>query len=281
MIRNYALCAVDNYDDIIDRYVLDVVENPTGNGFKLKLSTINGDVEDIITKVVQAKATKNFNVIQHVNPYVMTSALRSWIQSFSSADYKMLLEYNDTKTTKYCEGKVTALTVTEKDEFGIMTEALEFTMTTPDFFKRENKIVIKPVNYGKKYPYVYPYSYGASSIQNNEIDNIYIADVPLILTINGISENPTITLVDENNKSYNTVKINATIQAGEKLIINSAQRKIIHIAVDGTEEDYVPNVDPSYDTFLRAKHGKSKIVVNAEAQGTGFEMLGGWRQYTL
>lgn len=281
MIRNYALCVVDNYDNIIDRYDLDCTENPTGNGFKLKLSTINGDIEDIITKVVQSKATKNFNVIQYVNPYAMTSTLRNWIQKYSTTGYKMLLEYNDTKVTKYCEGKVTSLTVTEKDEYGIMTEALEFTMTTPDFIKRDNTIVIQPASIGKKYSYRYPYSYGATQLLNNEIENVYIADVPLILTIQGISENPIISLVDENNKNYNIVKINSTITTGEKLIINSAQRKIIHVATDGTETDFVPYVDPSNDTFLRAKTGKSKIIVNPDSVGTGFSLKGGWRQYTL
>ena len=54
-MRKYALVVLDKFDKIIDRYNLDKVTNPTGNGFKLNLSTISSDIEDIITKVVQSK----------------------------------------------------------------------------------------------------------------------------------------------------------------------------------------------------------------------------------
>lgn len=281
MIRKYALVILDKQDQIIDRYSLDLVTEPSDNGFSLNLSTISSDIEDIITKVVQEKQVITMNVIQYLNAYNKTNILANWIQKYSTAQYRMCLEYNDTTQTRYCEGKVTSLTKGEKDEFGEIVQKLSFQMTTPYFIKQEQTISIQVSNYGKKYLFTYPYSYGVDKVENNEINNVYILDIPLIITINGTIATPTISLVDENDNIYNTVKFsNLVINQGEQLIINSAQRKIYKI-VDGVETDMSAETDPSYDTFLRAKNGISRIIINTVDASTGFKLVGGWRQYTL
>ena len=249
MIRKYALVILDKQDKIIDRYNLDLVTDKTDNGFTLNLSTISSDIEDIITKVVQKKQVITMNVIQYLNAYNKTNILANWIQKYSTAQYRLCLEYNDTTQTRYCEGKVTGLTKGEKDEFGEIIQKLSFTMATPFFIKQEQTINIQVASVGKKYPYKYPYSYGASRVENNE--------------------------------TYNTVKFsNFTLAQGEQLVINSAQRKIYKIA-NGIETDMVSETDPSNDTFLRAKNGLSKIIINTIDASTGFSLTGGWRQYTL
>ncbi len=281
MIRKYALVILDRQDRIIDRYNLDLVTAPTDNGFSLDLSTISSDIEDIITKVVQKKQVITMNVIQYQNAYNKTNILANWIQKYSTAQYRMCLEYNDTTQIRYCEGKVTSLTKGEKDEFGEIIQKLSFQMTTPYFIKQEQTINIQVSSVGKKYPYTYPYSYGANKIENNEINNVYILDIPLIITIDGAISTPTISLIDNNNETYNTVKFpDFTLAVGEQLVINSAQRKIYKI-VNGIETDMSAGTDPSYDTFLRAKNGICKIIVNTADAGNGFKLTGGWRQYTL
>ena len=281
MIRKYALVILDKQDKIVDRYNLDLVTEPTDNGFSLDLSTISSDIEDIITKVVQKKQVITMNVIQYLNAYNKTNILANWIQKYSTAQYRMCLEYNDTTQTRYCEGKVTSLTKGEKDEYGEIIQKLSFTMTTPYFIKQEQTINIQVSSIGKKYPYTYPYSYGANKVENNEINNVYILDIPLIITIDGAISNPTISLVDENNEIYNTVKFSDfTLAQNEQLVINSAQRKIYKIS-NGIETDMSSETNPSYDTFLRAKNGTSKIIVNTADASTGFKLTGGWRQYTL
>lgn len=281
-IRKYALVILDKQEKIIDRYNLDLVTEPSDNGFTLDLSVISSDIEDIITKVVQKKQVITMNVIQYQNAYNKTNILANWIQKYSTAQYKMCLEYNDTTQIKYCEGKVTNLTKGEKDEFGEIIQRLSFTMSTPYFIRQEQTINIQVSNVGKKYPFAYPYSYGMSKVENNEINNIYILDIPLIVTIFGSISNPTISLVDENNDIYNTVKFSGLIlDENERIVINSAQRKIYKISANGIETDIVSLTDPSKDTFLRAKSGLSKIIINTSDAGTGFKLTGGWRQYTL
>lgn len=280
-IRKYALVILDKQDKISDRYNLDLVTEPTDNGFSLDLSTISSDIEDIITKVVQKKQVITMNVIQYLNAYNKTNILANWIQKYSNAQYRMCLEYNDTTQVKYCEGKVTGLTKGEKDEYGEIVQKLSFTMATPYFIKQERTINIQVSSVGKKYPFKYPYSYGSSKIENNEINNVYILDIPLIITIDGTISNPTISLVDESNEVYNKVKFSDfTLNQDEQLVINSAQRKIYKI-VNGVETDMSAETDPSSDTFLRAKSGLSKIIINIAEAEEGFKLTGGWRQYTL
>lgn len=282
MIRAYALVILDRQDKIIDRFNLPLVTNPTENGFKLSLSKISNDIEDIITKVVQQKTVKKFNVLQYQNSYEKSSVLSNWIQKYSKTDFHMALEYNDTNLLKYCEGKVTSLDKTEKDEYGVLTQAMEFTPVTPYFLKQENALILKSSSVGKKYPYSYPYTYGMNAVENNEVDNPYLYDIPVIITLTGPIEHPVVSLADETDESYAKVSFpNIDLAQGEKLVINSAQRKIYKIDTNGAEIDYVPEVDPQFDTFLRARSGISKLIVNTPDSGIGFSLIGGWRQYVL
>ena len=282
LIRSYALVIFDKQDKIIDRFNLSLVTNPTENGFKLSLSKIASDIEDIITKVVQQKVVKKFNVIQYQQSYEKSVVLSNWIQKYSKPDFRMALEYNDTNLVKYCEGKVTSLDKTEKDEYGVLTQAMEFTPVTPYFLRQENALLIKTSTTGKKYPYKYPYMYGSNAVENNEINNPYLYDIPIIITMTGPIEHPIVSLTDESGIDYTRVSFSGTVlKKDEKLVINSAQRKIYRISTDGSEIDYTPEVDPQYDTFLRARSGLSKLIVNIAEAGIGFSLIGGWRQYVL
>lgn len=282
MIRSYALVILDNQDKIIDRHGLPLVTSPSDSGFKLSLSKVSSDIEDIITKVAQQKIPIKLNILHHQNAYSKSYVLTDWIQKYSKTAHRMALEYNDTITTKYCEGKVTALSKTEKDEYGVLTQVMEFTPVTPFFLRRENTINIQFSAVGKSYPYKYPYSYGANLVENNRIENPYILDIPIIIIIDGAISNPTVDLLDESGESYARVQFSdMTLAQGEQLIINSAQRKIYHINASGDQTDYTPEVNPRYDTFLRAQSGISTISVNTSDSGAGFKLTGGWRQYTL
>lgn len=286
MIRSYALVIMNKQDEIIDRYPLELVTNPTGNGFKLKISTISSDIEDIITKVVQEKLKINM-VVNHVNnAYGKANSLASWIQKYSTIESAMYLEYNDGNIIRLCGGKVTSLDKTEKDTFGTLAQNLEFTMTTPFFIKKENNIIFQLSTEGKRYPYKYPYVYGEQKIENNNIDNPYILETPIIVTIYGAITNPTIKLLDEFNNAYNEVSFGTfeepiIINKEQKLVINSAQKKIYKILEDGTEIDFKPEVNPMYDTYLLAKRGNSIISINQNDTAEGFKLIGSWRQYIL
>ena len=174
------------------------------------------------------------------------------------------------------------MTKTEKDEYKDLAQDLTFTMTTPFFVKKENTITIQVSSVGKKYPFKYPYQYGKNIVENNQINNPYIQNVPITITIDGAIDNPTIDLLDEEGNRYSRVQFDGiTITTGELLVINSAQKKIFKINLDGTQTDYRPEVSPEFDTYLLAHRGITTISINTNDSGEGFKLTGGWRQYTL
>lgn len=298
-MRKYALVVLDNTDTIIDRYALEIVTDPQGNGFELELSAITGDLEDIITKVRQKKKIVSFVVQQIDNSYQKANTLANWIQKYSTEEYTMCLEYDDGVSEKrYCEGRVTKLEKNEKTYPNVLQQRLEFTQTTPYFFKKENVLLLQTLNVGKTYPYVYPYVYQSTTISNNNILNPYFLGIPLIIILDGKASNPSISLYnytynEDGNEvidavSYSTFSFldNVEIAENEQLVINSAQKKIFKITYTDENktkiiktEDFANKVNPEYDSFLIAEKGNSKLFVSGG--GDGFKLVGNWRQYTL
>lgn len=281
MIRSFSLVVLDIQDMVIDRFNLDLVQNPSGLGFKLGLSIIETNEEDIITNVKHEKQLINMDVVVD-NGYSGSNTLAGWIQRFSTTNYNMALEYYDTEVYRYCEGKVIELTKTERQYHQTLIQRLTF-QPTSNFFKiKKNALIYKPLNYGKKYKYSYPYSYGGTAVSNNIIENKYIREIPITITITGAVNKPLIQLLDESGKFYTRVQFEEDLLRGEKLIINSGQKKIYKIGVDGVIEDWTPYIDPSWDTYLLAQKGKSTISVNNEEDlDEEFSLIGGWREYLL
>lgn len=283
-MRKFALVILDIEDKVKDRYNLDLITAPSGLGFKLNMSTLTGDIEDVITKVTQSKNVIKLTVNQYNNSYIKANSLALWIQKYSQAENIMALEYDDGQVVRYCEGRVTSLGKTELTTLRNLPQELQFTQTTPFFVKRENTITIQVSSIGKSYPFKYPYQYGRNQVTNNEIENAYIYDVPLIITIDGAIANPQIDLLDENGKSYNTVVFDGEtgiLRDNEKIVINSAQKKIYKTFENGTIKDWRPNVSPEFDTFLMAKNGKSTININTLTADEHFKLTGSWREYRL
>lgn len=279
-MRKVAFVVFDIDNSIIDRLDLDLITDISGVGFKLKLSTIDGDIESIVTKVVQEKQDIKFKIHFINRAYEKSAVLEQWIEKYSTANKRLALEYNDGMMRRYTEGKLTSLSKTEKDEYDRLVREATFKPLTPFFSNIENTIKIRVASVGKSYPFRYPYCYGRSILENNEINNPYILDIPVTVKITGSIDRPSVYLLDENDVEYNRVTFSdITLTDGQYIIINSAERKIYYY--NGVElQDYSAETDPSYDTFLRAKSGKSTININFEPSDTG-ELTGSWRQYGL
>lgn len=275
----FVVFGIDN--EIIDRFNLDIITDIQGVGFKLKLSTIDGDIESVVTKVVQDKQDVKFKIHFINHAYAKSAAMEQWLEKYSTPGARMALEYSDGMKTRYCEGKVIDLSKTEKDEYDRLVRDCVFKPLTPFFSHISNSIKIKMTTYGKSYPYKYPYSYGVAKMENNEINNPYILDVPVTIKISGSIYAPIIRLFDENNTEYNRVSFpGVTLYGDDYIIINSADRKIWGRTVAEGLTDWTTRTDPSYDTFLRAASGKSTIGINLAPGDTG-ELVGSWRQYGL
>lgn len=281
-MRSFAFVAFDLDNSITDRFPLDYVTDIKGLGWKLKLSKLEGDVSDVITNVVQEKQTVSLTINLIGRGYEKFIILTQWLQKYSFADKRLALEYNDGVKIRYSEGKVTDVQKTEIDRYNNLSCSAKFTPTTPFFSNIENIIRIERSAKGKYYPFKYPYCYGRSEVTNNDIDNPYLFEVPVTVTIYGSVTHPSVSLYNLNGKPYCTVKFNDLILTdGQYLVINSVTKKIR--LFDGTNPegtDYTAFADPSFETFLFAKSGKSKIDTTFDISDTGY-LVGSWRQYTL
>ncbi len=279
-MRKFAFVVFDIDNSILARFPLDLVTGISGLGWKLKLSTIDGDVVSVLTKVTQEKQAVNVTVNFLGRGYEKYTLLSLWIQKYSSASNHLALEYDDGLQKRYVEGRVTSLSKTEKDEFQNLACDVTFTTLSPFFVSIENTIKIQYSATGKNYAFRYPYSYGLNIVENNQIDNPYLSDIPVTVKISGAITTPIVRLINETGETYNTVSFpNLELESGQYILINSAQRKIYYF--NGAYlQDYTAETDPQQDTFLMATSGKSTISVNLTANDSG-SLTGSWRQYGL
>lgn len=286
-MRSYALVILDKTDKILEKYPLQYITDPMGNGFELGLDVIESKLENSITKVSHKKNKINFVVNQVGGSYQLAKKLSRWIQQWMPRclknEVQMALEYKDGATglVLYINGLVTKLDKTEKTFPNVLLQPLEFTTTGHFYQRRETPITIKQSETGKSYPYKYPYNYGDTIVSGAGIKNEYFEEIPITIIINGKITNPMVELLDEEGNSYNRVQVNVDVQQGETLVINSTKRKIYKIDTTGKEIDMVAEVDPEFDTYLYAKVGTSTLNANKSAGGTGFKLTGVWRQYEL
>lgn len=278
-MRQFNFVVLDESDLIVDRYNLNYVTNISGLGYELNLSTIETDIKDYITKIIQTKRNISLTII-HTDKYRGQSNLTKWLQS--NYNKTICLEYVNEVETLYCEGMVINNSFSEVSQYKVLDNNIIFKPITPFFKRFENKILIQRSSEGKKYPLAYPYCYGLNRTLNNEINNTYFTDVPVIITIYGTITNPHIILTDSENNIYNEILFDDLfIDEGESLIINSAQRKIWFDDGSGNLVDYYNQLDDAYDSYLRAKPNDTTAVnVNLDVNDSGY-LIGSWRQYTL
>lgn len=279
-MRKFAFVVFDIDNSVLARTPLELVTGIGGLGWKLKLSTIAGDVVSVLTKVTQEKQAVKVTVNFLGHGYEKYTLLSQWLQKYSSASHHLALEYDDGLQKRYVEGRVTSLGKTEKDEFQNLACDVMFTPLTPFFVSIENTIKIQVSATGKNYAFKYPYSYGKNLVENNRINNPYIADVPVTVKISGAISAPVVRLINETGETYNTVSFpNLDLESGHYILINSAQRKIYYFNGEALQ-DYTAETDPKHDTFLMATSGVSTISVNLTASDSG-ALTGSWRQYGL
>lgn len=267
-IRRFALIVFDKSYNIIDRYNLDLVTEISGLGYSLKVSTIQTDVEDYITKVVQQKKPISFTYIQR--GYTAGNSFTQWNEKHIND--LVCLEYFDTKQVLFMRGLITDNSKTELDQFKMLPQKITFQPLTPFFEKVENDVFIKVSSEGKSYPFTYPYCYGLNIIENNVITNTYIKEAPLIVEIYGRIENPIILLVDENETIYNEIRFtDTTLLEGQRIIVDGLEKKIWFDDGSGIFEDYFYKTTGGYDTYLRAKPlTTSQISINLQSSDTGY-----------
>ena len=61
-MRKVSFVVFNHHNKIIDRFMLDTITDISGVGMKLNLSTIDGDIESVVTKVRLQKQPMKFKI---------------------------------------------------------------------------------------------------------------------------------------------------------------------------------------------------------------------------
>lgn len=281
-IRKFALLVIDDFDQIVDRYNLDYVESPQNLGFEMEFTTLEQRLTTYFTSAKEKRIDTNLTIV-FADGYVYEryNALARFIQKYMNS--RIVFEYNDTTVVKMWEGKVRKLTKTEKTEYGALKCGLVFAPGTPKYIYKDNTIRIQYSSTGKKYPLKYPYSYGSKVVSNNEIFNTYFDEIPLRIWVYGSISNPVISLLDETDTVYSSVKFNdLTLVDGEHVIVDAINKQVLLYRNNAYQDayDYL-DLGASFDKFLYAEENTtSRLSINLTANDTGY-LRGSYRQYTL
>lgn len=282
-VRTFALLVIDEFDRVIDRFNLDYVETPKNLGFELEFTTLESRLTTYFTSAREKKISTELTV-NFIPPmaYNKLNAFKAFVQKYTNS--RLVFEYNDTTVVKNWEGKIKKLGQEELTDWQGLACPISFLPGTPKYIRMDNTITIKYGSVGKSYPLRYPYTYGRTLVENNEINNTYFDEIPLRIIVYGVTSNPVISLVDTlNGEIYSSVKFNnLTLQQDEHLIIDAIQSKIL-LYRNGkyiSAYDYLDK-GSEYDSFLWAKENTiSKISTSLSPTDSGY-LKASYRQYTL
>lgn len=282
-IRKFALVVIDDFENEVERFMLDYVESPKNLGFEMEFTTIETQLTTYFTRAVEKKLSTELTLnFLRPNAYEKANAFRYFVQK--NMNNRVVLEYDDTTgQVKNWEGKVQKFTVTEKDRFGGLSGTMQFLPATPKYQKIDNTIKIKYSNIGKCYPFKYPYAYGRTIIENNAIPNDYFTEIPLRVFIYGTCLNIYLALSDENGNVYSKFEMQGlSLVEGEHIVVDAVSTKV-RLYRDGAYIDAYDFVNKSsdFDSFLFAKQNTvSKLNTGLTAIDSG-EVRANYRQYVL
>jgi len=268
MVRSFKLIAYNrDTDSNIDEYILPSVTSPSGIGFKQKVTVQETDTVDyVVRQVVQKKDIKL--TVNFVPPdgYEKAEVFQNWLGQYLSLEtYKLVLEYSNGLNNRLVDVYIADYELIPQ-EAGVVGVQLTLKPLTPNYLRGRQTINIIASRFNKTYPYSYPYRYGGGSLSGNEINNGFIAGIPLCITLHGRIVNPEVSLCDSDGNAYMTIRFSGlTLAAGSQLVIDGINQRIYHIASNGTVTDYFNEIDKDESTFLIARPGISQIQANLDS----------------
>lgn len=281
-MRRFELQAYDERMNLISRYPLDLTTKPSGLGFRQKVEVISTKVIDYIVERALEKADMKLEVhFEDPHSYQKVELFRVWYGKYIK--HRTVLFYETDATKKWIDVYIKDFKVSEI-ETGINTVDLTFQPLTPFYDLKERVLVVAIDEIGKKYPYTYPFSYTGSVIENALLDNTYFEDIPLRVRIYGFVDRPQIALRNDEGDIYTVVNFpNLIVEAGQILEVDALRSRILlyKSEADKEPEDLYNYVDKAQDTFLYAKPGKNRIIVNLDQNHKEAKLQVNYVQYLV
>lgn len=281
-VRSFELQVYDSRLQMISRYPLELTTSPSGLGFKQDVTLIETKTLDYIAERQLTKQDIRLQAhFQEPNSYYKIRDFRAWCEKYITK--KVVLYYNDSKVERWIDCIIKDFGVTEinttLNTVPLIIQALSPFYIMSDFIIRSSRIAVE-----KKYNYYYPYAYGGGTISEAIINNTYFDRVGLNVRIYGKVVYPSVSLVDEDGVAFTTVTFpDLTLQEGEVLEIDAINSRLLWYRNenDTKPRDMYDAADRGKDTFLYARPGYNKVVVNLEASEPNAKVQVLYIQYQL
>ena len=150
----------------------------------------------------------------------------------------------------------------EESESGMLTSEVIFVATTP-YYRIVSQYNEGGGTHGKRYNYRYPYRYALSAAQSVVIESDSMQDCPTRIEIYGPATNPSWRHY-LNNVLVATGSVNATIESGRKLIIDTTTIpfRIIQVDMAGNfVSDLYQQSNFNTERFIHLGEGQNRISV--------------------
>lgn len=184
---------------------------------------------------------------------------------------KLLLEYDDGITDKFCDVVLKSNTKSEIDEEGVFVETFTFERQTYWYERVEESFALKATESElTKFPLGFPFGfYGRVFKKQQRISNTFFNDAPITITISGqIRENIYIYISTLAGVVVAELALSCNNEDGTVIVIEPLGKKIT-VEKDGNITNGYGLTDKTKQSFLYLPQGEYYIGSNMDADDKG------------
>ena len=265
--------------------VFDFISVPSGLGFSQDVNIVQGDTIDyVLDQVIKKKNIKLTVYFKGTRAYAKYKDLSTWFGRYNDLNkYRIRFSYLLNEVRRYVEVCLIDLEIKGRDGNFVSAE-LTLQPLSPFYEDVYTSIIVTDSENGKIYPYRYPYNYGGGAyVDANTINNDFIKEIPLMITLNGPMATPYVNILEIVDgvlgETYGRVQFNdsVSLKKGEQIVIDAFSNRIYKLSKNSgtgvtTQEDLFDAVNKNYQAFLYAKPGMSRIASSLDDASSSCEV---------
>lgn len=184
---------------------------------------------------------------------------------------RMLFEYDDGVTDKFCEVVLKSGDKTEIDEDGLFVQKFTFERQTYWYEKLEETFSLKSTDITRaQYPLPFPFGFVGRVMKRKQlISNKFFIDAPVTITISGsLKNNVKLTLSDLSGEVVSEISLSVNNEEGTAIVIEPTTKKIT-VTRDGETTNGYGLTDKTKQSFLYIPKGDYYLESNMDDNDLG------------
>ena len=183
-----------------------------------------------------------------------------------------LLEYDDGVTDKLCDVLLRSHTKSEIDEDGVLCETLTLERTSYWYEWVQTHFSLETLaSAASAHPMRFPLGFvGRRVVRELTVTNPFFEAAPVrVLLCGGIAHPTELTVTDENGEQVAFLRVMQSVGVGERIVIDPDEKRVTHVAADGTETNAYDLTDKRGCSFLWLPQGRHRISCNLTGEDGG------------